>query len=102
MSDNSQPGKVKETATIYKANASHGFLLICLPNQEQVAIGFSSRSTYSEEVFWTHGSQLGKGLDGEDGREEVVALLQQVPKEWGPVVKALLLEIPSLGNSDEI
>ena len=63
---------------------------------------FSSRSTYSEEVFWTHGSQLGKGLDGEDGREEVVALLQQVPKEWGPVVKALLLEIPSLGNSDEI
>ena len=43
-----------------------------------------SRSTYSEEVFRAHGSQLGEGLDGEDGREEVVALLQQALKERGP------------------
>jgi hypothetical protein len=42
------------------------------------------RPTHGEKVFWTHGSELGERLDGEDGREEVVALLQHVLEERRP------------------
>ncbi len=37
--------------------------------------------SYRKEVSWTHGGELDEGLEGEDGREEVVAVRQHGHKE---------------------